>query len=87
MAKKTIKTRQFEIPAPFVGGFFSRLEETELDYSLVEVDQVNDELIVEVEYSPEEREEVMNLIELLDEYYDENTEEEEEEEEEPEDEG
>lgn len=76
---KQIKTRQFEIPASFIGEFFNKLEETGLNYALVEVDQENDELIVDVDYSSDERDEVMNLIELLDEYLDDNTEEEEEE--------
>lgn len=78
MSKQAIKTRQFEIPAPFLGAFFTQLEETGLNYSLVEVNVDNDDLIVKVNYSPDERDEVMNVIELLDEYFEENPEKEEE---------
>lgn len=81
MAKQKNKTRQFEIPAHHIGGFFSHLDNTDLTFSLVDVDEENDELIVEVEYSPEERDEVMNLIELLDEWIKEDAEFEEEDEE------
>lgn len=66
MAKN--KTRQFEIPKQHMGTFFSHIDDSDLDYSLVDVDQDNDELIIAIEYSPSERDEVMNLIELLDEW-------------------
>lgn len=69
MAKTQNKTRQFEIPSDYIGAFFNELQETDLEYSLVEVDIENDELIVDVSYSSDQREEIMNLIELLDEYY------------------
>lgn len=62
------KTRQFEIPKQLIGSFFSQLDDSGLDYSLVEVDEETEELIIGVEYSPAERDEVMNLIELLDEW-------------------
>lgn len=57
------------MPKVFIGTFFSHLEETSLDYNIIEYDMEEDELIVGVEYSPDERDEVMNLIELLDEYH------------------
>ena len=62
------KTRQFEIPKQLIGSFFSQLDDSDLEYSLVEIDEENDELIIGIEYSPSERDEVMNLIELLDEW-------------------
>lgn len=62
------KTRQFEIPKQLIGSFFSQLDDSDLEYSLIEVDEENEELIIGVEYSPAERDEVMNLIELLDEW-------------------
>lgn len=63
------KTRQFEIPKNFIGTFFTQLEETELNYELIDIDEDNNnDLIIAIEYSTDEREEVMNLIELLDEY-------------------
>lgn len=80
MATKN-KIRQFEIPKHHIGAFFSHIDDSDLEYSLVEVDQDNDELIIEIEYSPNERDEVMNMIELLDEWKnDDETEEEESEE-------
>lgn len=72
MAKQeTTKTRTFEIPKEFIGTFFSQLEDSELDYELIEVDEENEELIIEVEYAPTQRDEVMNLIESLDDYLEE----------------
>ncbi|MDP1800430.1 MAG: hypothetical protein Q8L81_03710 [Bacteroidota bacterium] len=64
------KTRQFKIPKDFIGNFFGALNDTDLAYELVEVNE-DDELVVEVEYDSSERDDVMNLIELLDEYYEE----------------
>lgn len=69
MAKQN-KTRQFEIPKDFIGNFFGALNDTDLAYELVEVNE-DDELVVEVEYDSNERDDVMNLIELLDDYYEE----------------
>lgn len=81
MAKQeTTKTRTFEIPKEFIGTFFSHLEDSDLNYELIEVDQDNDELILEVEYTTSQRDEVMNLIELLDDYLGEQEEEDEEDE-------
>jgi len=62
------KTRQFEIPKQLIGSFFSQLDDSDLEYSLVEVNEENEELTISIEYSPDERDEVMNLIELLDEW-------------------
>jgi len=69
MAKQN-KTRQFEIPKDFIGTFFGALENTDLAYELIETNEDN-ELVVEVEYDSNERDDVMNLIELLDDYYEE----------------
>lgn len=69
MAKQN-KTRQFEIPKDFIGNFFGALNDTDLNYELVEISEDN-ELVIEVEYDSNERDDVMNLIELLDDYYEE----------------
>lgn len=69
MAKQN-KTRQFEIPKDYIGSFFGALEDTDLAYELIEVNE-DDELVIEVEYDSNGRDDVMNLIELLDEYYEE----------------
>lgn len=70
MAKTQNKTRQFEIPKDIIRNFFGALEETDLVYDLIEVNE-DDELVVEIEYDSKERYDVMNLIELLDDYYEE----------------
>ena len=44
------------------------MEETDLTYELIEVNE-DDELVVDIEYDSNERDDVMNLIELLDDYY------------------
>lgn len=76
--KKTQRRkRSFEVPKEFVSTFLSHLNDTELEYTLSEVDE-DENLIIEIEYSQEEKEEVMNLIELLDEYLEEDETEEEE---------
>ena len=62
------KNRNFEIPKEMLSPFFNQLEETELSYELKEVDEDGD-LVIDVEYSEDEKGEVMDLIELLDEYY------------------
>ncbi len=67
MAKQN-KTRQFEIPKDYIGTFFGALDDTELSYELIEVSE-DGELVVDIEYDPNERNDVMNLIELLDDYY------------------
>lgn len=69
MAKQN-KTRQFEIPKDYIGSFFGALEDTDLAYELIEINE-DDELVIEVEYDSNGRDDVMNLIELLDEYYEE----------------
>ena len=77
MAKQEkIKTRTFEIPKALLGEFFTQLEENELEYELVEVNQDDDELEITVTYSEHQKGNVMDLIELVDDYFSENEEEE-----------
>ncbi len=79
MAKKeNIKTRQFDVPKDFIGTFFSELEESGLSYEVIEYDTDSEELITEIEYSPEQRDAVMDLIESIEEYFEEQGESEEE---------
>ncbi len=68
MAKSQKKTRQFEIPRNFIGTFFGALDETDLAYELIELTE-DEELVIEVEYDEKERDDVMNLIEVLDDYH------------------
>lgn len=76
--KQKNKVRTFEIPKEFIGTFFSQLEDTNLEYILDEIDEADEKLIIEVSYSQQDREDVMNLIELLDDYTEEESQEEEE---------
>lgn len=80
--RKKIQTRkrQFEVPKDFVKTFLGHLDDTGLEYTLSEVDE-DENLIIYVEYSSDEKEDIMNLIELLDEYFEETEDEENEEEE------
>lgn len=81
MAKKQdIKSRQFEIPEDFIGTFFTELDQSGLSSNVLEWDDDNEELLVEIFYSHEQREIVMDLIEVLDDYLAEMQEEESEEE-------
>jgi hypothetical protein len=85
MAKTKSRTRSFVVPKEFLSSFFQRLEESELEFELKEVDEDGD-LNILVSYSTAERNEIMNLVELEDEYYEiENNEVNQEEEEEDED--
>jgi hypothetical protein len=77
MSKRESKTRWFLVPKGTIGDFFTQLEETELDYELSEVE--DDMLKVEVTYEDAQRDDVMSLIEILDEFSNEEEETEEEE--------
>jgi hypothetical protein len=72
------KTRTFEIPKALIGTFFKQIEEIELDYELIDINQDDEELEIAVSYSERQKENVMDLIELIDEYFSEEEEEEEE---------
>lgn len=80
--KEKTKTRTFEIPKVLLGTFFAKLEENELDYELIDVNQDEEELEISLSYSAHQKDEVMDLIELIDDYYSENEEENEEQEDE-----
>lgn len=73
MAKQEhIKTRTFEIPKDLLGEFFTQLEDNELEYELIDVNQDDDELEITVTYSESQKGIVMDLIELIDDYFSEN---------------
>jgi hypothetical protein len=74
--RSNVKNRVFVIPKDFISAFFEKLEDSGLEYKLTEVDKEGD-LCVEVRYSSSEREEVMDLVELEDEFYDNTAEEDE----------
>lgn len=68
MSKEKTKKRNFEVPKEILSEFITQLDETELSYELKEVNEDGD-LIIEVEYSTNQKEDIMDLIELIDEYY------------------
>lgn len=74
--KEKIKTRTFEIPKALLGTFFTQLETNELDYELIDVNQDDDELEITISYIEHQKSDVMDLIELIDDYFSENEEEE-----------
>ncbi|MEI7594418.1 MAG: hypothetical protein WCK02_01625 [Bacteroidota bacterium] len=64
-----MKKRKFEVPKPAIGTFFSNIEEMDLDYELLSVLE-DDAIEVEVSYKDKNRDEVMTLIEIIDDYED-----------------
>ena len=70
MAKQEkTKTRTFDIPKDLLGEFFTLLEENELEYELIDVNQDDDELEITVTYKESQKGIIMDLIELLDDYF------------------
>jgi len=74
MAKSKAKT--FTVPKDFLLRFFQEVEDNDLDHELLEVDEDGD-LCVKIKYSTDERDSVMNLVELEAEFYDDGEEEDE----------
>ncbi len=69
-----MRTRTFEVPQNIIPEFFQYAEKTELGVELMRViegDEDDDEDVLEVEitYEDSERKEVMNLVELIDDYF------------------
>ncbi len=77
MSKEKTKKRTFEVPKEILSEFITQLDETELPYELKEVDEDGD-LVIEVEYSTSQKDDIMDLIELIDDYFSEEEEENEE---------
>lgn len=70
MAKQEkTKTRTFDIPKDLLGEFFTLLEENELEYELIDVNQDDDELEITVTYKESQKGIIMDLIELIDDYF------------------
>lgn len=76
-----MRTKQFEVPKEIIRRFFTAVESRGLPIDLIEVNE-DEELVVEIGYDKNDREAMMDLIDLLDDYHEENEEENEEEEEE-----
>lgn len=63
-----MRTRIFEVPKDMIPDFFTAASEADLETELLEISE-DEELVVEVSYNQDDRDEVLNLIELLDDYY------------------
>ena len=59
-----------------MGAFFTQVEDNELDYELIDVNQDDDALEITLSYTESQKGNVMDLIELIDDYYSENEEQE-----------
>lgn len=60
-----MKTRTFEVPVDMMVEFAGIIEENDLDNTIKGTNE-DDEIIVEVNYEPDERLSVFELMELLD---------------------
>jgi hypothetical protein len=66
-----MKTRTFEVPRVMIAPFLAHEDENDIETSII--DLYDDEsLEIEVSYDEDQRDEVMTLIEMLDEYENEN---------------
>jgi hypothetical protein len=70
--QERIKNRTFEVPKELIGTFFTQVEENELDYELIDVNQDDDMLEITLSYTESQKGNVMDLIELIDDYFSEN---------------
>ena len=75
-----IKSKTFRVPTDIAVEFAHKIAEFNLPCELMGANK-KDELLYEVDYKPNERKKVHDLIDLIDEYWDEVEEEEEDEEE------
>lgn len=64
-----MRSKQFEIPIEVMGEFFTELEEAELDARLIEVDEDGD-LVMSVDYEERDRDVIMSLLEIMDDFRD-----------------
>lgn len=79
-----MRTKTFIVPKNLIALFFDQVDDSSLETTLTEVTE-EEELVIDLHYDEGQREDVMNLIELVDDDF-ELPEEEEEEHEEEEDE-
>lgn len=84
-----MRTKSFVVPKNLIALFFDHVDDSSLETTLTEITE-EEELVVDVHYEEVEREDLMNLIELVEDNFElpeeevEEYEEEEEEDEEPE---
>lgn len=74
-----MRTKEFEVPVEVIKDFAELIEEHELSNEILGLNEDGD-LRIEISYEKDDREALMNLMELIDDFYEEETEEEEEEE-------
>lgn len=61
------RSRYFSVPKAMLGNFFSYIDDKELEFQLIEIEE-EDGLNVEVAYDESEREDIMSLIEIIDDH-------------------
>lgn len=64
---RELKSRLFEVPHELFGQFFTMVDHSEVGSELQELTDENS-LIVRIDYDDDDREDVMTMIELIDEY-------------------
>lgn len=62
-----MKTRSFQVPRAMIAPFFAHVDENDIETNIIELYD-DDSLDVEVSYDEDQRDEVMTLIEMLDEF-------------------
>lgn len=80
-----MRTKTFIVPKNLIALFFDQVDDSNLETTLTEITE-DQELVVDLHYDEDQREDVMNLIELVEDNFELPEEEEEEEYEEEEDE-
>ncbi len=62
-----LKSRRFEVPQELLGQFFTMVDESAVGSEVEELTE-DGELVVRIDYDDDDREDVMTMIELIDEY-------------------
>ena len=65
--KSETRTRTFTVPKAIIGAFFDYTDSTNLKTTLKDCEPPHN-IVVDVTYAEEEKDEVMSLIELLDDH-------------------
>jgi hypothetical protein len=69
-----MRTKQFEVPTEVMAEFADALQEHQLNNS-IQCSNADGEIVVRIEYDTDDREAVLLLSELIDDYHEENGEE------------
>lgn len=83
--KKTITTREFEVPMEALMEVADLLIEHELPHHISATDEENDMITISVEYEKDDREVIHEIEDIIDDYSDEDDDDDEEDEDEEDD--